>query len=1554
MLRDNLTVYKLEYEKEYDLVIQEINNLPNNIDTIDIVLFSLIPIEQDFEFWVKRNLFTGKIDKGFHIQRIRKFLTLLPSHITSLQLMYNSSVPYHYYYMIPENIKELKLTDSSSLFIFYDFFYHLFIPTSRRFSKLTLIDFYDERKFPVCITVLIRINILSLGKMELDIINSSKPKIFDESLLILINFISNCPFNVLNEINYENKHQLNLTQENVLLCEALKRISNSYSDLKELCVEDIFNYIKNICKEIHSQQDTKISQTLFELIFILSDFHNTNFTSYFQNSSQYDESTVELLNQIYAAELFVQLNEALSNPTRVIENFSFENQPILDDLIEKVEILTKNSQIINPTFNIYFDKVLCHLLKFSTKGLETNNSLVFDFLTNSLDILTWINFCNLNQQQKLIKYLVKKLIFLRMLDPFDQNYKHISNIRLFPAGIVSDENQLTNNQESIKKPSFVAEAKDTLSNYNENQAPTDEELFTLCNQLEDANILEPNSEYGQLQVALIESHRRYKNEQQCSNETIIIPRQADEENIHNSVVKFIVSTFQYIDYFKSSDVSLLSKIFVGFTSTINNEFNIENVENLLINISNVLSNVPIESIKNLDKNYFKPLAYILDKNHINLPSAENKIISLEKLKAIKKLYWGFKNWKENSYSNVSLTIASAEIVHSLLVLTEQEQVLIDWFGDLLHQNKMIASNINPLVEFFIKSQAKLNEWFDHLTELDEIMNLASFEKFQGADKDKIQRIILKAIELIIQKTNAKFEVNIILNSNEVLSEIDEYIDFDDLNPSCGMIRYNAIFIIAAMQYEKNNLIDKSHYLLNRAFSFRFIHQLSAVQNLSQLTSLIEELHEPLLEGNLGIIPQVLSLYLIIQNGMQELHNTENLHDFCSTLINKIQSNLPGDWELTRKFVSYINTVLNGYSLMSVSARNEERIIALKKEEQKIAHVNENEQIVPVKEQQIILRLFVTAQYLNESVNQLKNSRINFKQILVNLLPITIIWEQHDIAATVIFAPKLISKIYEISNNELTIANTINPIVDCLKETDDIIEGLCKNDLIDRNSSAVCSLISNGKNFFEYAKGANDSFQKIREIFNQLNVLKYCKNALAIFKQVPGVEDVTGYINNIVIAIENGTPENANEAILKLPQTLNLFTSSNQAIIHLIAGAGKAVINLSGLGAIASIVDLAATVYYGEKILHEIRQLSEQMEKNHQEMLGKLDSIKNEIISHQQYMLETVQSEFRNLNKQLVRSQDLNFDDRMKDTFTNKFEEHRSDLTQKINNPTTTINCDIFYHLIKMYGFINYPKGLLGDRFDGSNLSPESAIQKLFLIPIFNISNLPNLNYWLRCCNELIYFLNHFVNNNQINHSSQVPVVDHIKIICKTYEILQALKLVTTKDNVLRLLEKVLKKTGNEEAIQNNLVRLHQIAYISGLPLHQFGENNYELWQNDISSLSQEQQKQKDDLEKIIFNTIKEILNENDYILLSPFIIEVENLLNNLICIGAKIHGQEYLINSQNASLRNILNNLPPNTPKLGKNGFFSGDASAVTEDLAANEPEPSYAEECKGVSDENF
>lgn len=1209
-------------------------------------------------------------------------------------------------------------------------------------------------------------------------------------------------------------------------------------------------------------------------------------------------------------------------------------------------------------------------------------ALVSNFFLDKIDLFSWLQYSLTTQNplnDLLVAQLVRRLMILRMSDPYDDNYQH---------RVVERAKSLTEMIESLpvvpssRQSVALKKAGLILQRYHAGANEVkEEELLTLCRDLESSEVpLSAESAEVEVlsqgvQAALITSYNQHILEKQDPHfETQLELVSVEEQAIsswdnHLFVFNKMLSTFRMFGLLQSSDVQLIQETISQFNHLANEQWEGGDAKKLLKHLCTLLRS--LNSSNSLEQGYLQPLLYLLDDNQQIIPEHSKLPLSHGKLVALKQLYQ-----TANSLFHLLQQLSPAltsdffidtteKISHALLVLTDQEPLLSNWLSYLLLKNN--GNTTEEIVRYFSEKILPFKVYVGYIKEMEPWLNLAishaSNSLPEEVNLNEAKKNIFHAIKAIITQIDNDYEVNVEAKFDEevardlIMLDIEHEVDFLQMTGQSGFTRYYPLLIIASKYYERMSLKVPLHYLLSLTPLVRLIHQLSSVRNISELHTILKEFQEseaisPISE-QLDPFLQMLDLCRIVSTSLKELNQTTDKIEFSINLIAKIENHLPTDltWsETLRPWLITAKVVLNGYPQMHVETAK--RLVHLKTQEKEIKQLPKFSE-----EAQAALRLLISAQYLSDDQSQLMEALHsgNWQQCLSEILrlfvePLAIIWEQHEITATVIFVPHFIQAVSDISalsRQSLSIENGFKPILNAIENTNKIFDQREKDALLIRDLSHICRAVHTLNNYLKTGNRLYECYQTGKVILTKLKSLEFCQKRLE--EMGSGTTQLVKGIKLTCSAIQSGDLETTKTAI---QQTQSLFSQ----ISTVAGGATNVVANVAGaavscttvLGAVnlvASVANIAVTVYYSRKIMAKVNEietkvdrLGEQQEKliryaeaSQVELqkisaqidreINKLDQnislFKNEMSLsfhqmklHQEHILYEMKKGFDQLYRGLEELNDQRELARLKDKILPMIRSSEmlnealkeEDFSKTLLKDMRAIYLDL----------LSSDTGLSNCEFNGMGANVGLARKLFFLQPLFQESqnNLPNLIVWIQSC----LAVNNFLKCCSEYHSSQRMSLKekylaniqekHIEIIKKTFQILETLDTTTTKSYIVQLLDRL--KNNQAKNSTSDYEHIHLISRLCGFPLHQFGESGFELWKLPEEELSEIQQRQKILLETAIVQALENIMSSPD----SPkscsrFVLSVQSLLRELIEVGMSI----FPAISENLNIRKIYSEL---------------------------------------------
>lgn len=1176
---------------------------------------------------------------------------------------------------------------------------------------------------------------------------------------------------------------------------------------------------------------------------------------------------------------------------------------------------------------------------------------VSTFFLEANDSLAWLQYALAQPSElnnALVKQLIRRLIRTRMADPYDENYEHRPPV-MQPSlsSVIADLPPVRENEQ-------LKEAGRLLQSYDDGSNISEVELFTLCDNLEvserDNQSVNVEVLSEGVQVALITRHNQYILK---AKDPLIEQEYFDSQTksvTSESLFEKMLSSFKMVSLLKQSDVELMQSVVSQFDHFVNEQWEGDDVKTILKHLCHLLHS--FDTGRTLEQVYLRPLLYLLDDDQKTLSNHSDLPLSAKKLTALKQLYQTLKSLyeiaqSEQLQSTVTIDyygVVTAKILHALLVLTEQDTVLADWLSSIFMGDDAWI-DITPLMHYVTAQVTGLTSWMNYLETQDQLMNLATFQAL-NLSLDDAEATVLQAVIRLIEHTVPETAVER-GDYDALIIDIRQYIDLSQLNVQSGFIRHYALLLIAAQYYERRGLDKASNHLLSMALIIRVLHQLSAVRTFAQLMIVLNEIKDPLanpmLSGQLGKLPQIAAFCGIIYTVLMELQRAKDKVDFGIKLINTIESKLPKDSEWCQTLSPYLSvarTALVSYSLLHTTS--EARLIKLKEEEERIRKhaLSSTEDLI------VALRLFVSAQYLYELPNFMTTQSL--KERLLNVFshvgqPISMIWEQHELTATFVLLPHLIKSVDDISaisNADLSIENCFRPLLVAIQESHKTFEQFDQQALLPRDSSNISEMIRVLNNYLAVGNMLYQFYQTGKTIMTKLKSLHFCQKGLERLG-ARGVELVNN-IQSIYLAIQNGNIETAQTAIQQFSSAVNAGSSAAGSAMDTASNIASSVVScttiLGVLNLAASLANIAVTVYYSEKIMAkvdeittkvdrlgeqqeeilryvqatrcELQKIATQIDHGFNQLDQSISSLKEDIalsfhhvMLHQKQIIYEIKEGFEQMKIELESVDDNNalrhLEDKAFDILTTLGVLEQAVLINDFDSQRTIPALkDIYLRLTHSQA------GLRGRSFNGAIIHPDRARQLFFLQPLLEQS-LPNLGYWIQCCFSMNHFLNHF----STMHSSELISLysQHITTVEITYSILQALNTTTTAAYIGGLLDKLL----HDQANVSNYKHIHLIARLCGFSLHQLGEQGFKLWEVSVQTLNAEQQRQKNILEACIIEVLKDIFRSTNSLKpCSGFVLSVQSLLRELIEVGARVFQTKF---TDDLRIQNIWHQLHPQT-----------------------------------------
>ncbi len=1191
---------------------------------------------------------------------------------------------------------------------------------------------------------------------------------------------------------------------------------------------------------------------------------------------------------------------------------------------------------------------------------HTAYSRVADFFLDVIELSDWLEYGLTNPSplnDLLVKQLVKRLMVARISDPYDDNDQHRVIERPQSLMALIDSLPVTQGDTQLAK---LKEAGLLLDRYHKGESDFKEtELLTLCQDLSQSDGLASSDVTSTdvevlsqgVQAALTTRYNQHilevedpKTEQEYIasqlDSAVASSETASFSDSHLSVFNKMLSMFNMFSLLKSSEVKLIQETVSQFHHFAHQRFEGGNAKELLKYLCAMLAS--LDSGKTIAQDYLKPLLYLIDDEENIVPECTALPISQEKLAALKQLHQTVTNLFErlqNPHPGITADIfmkAAGKILYALLILTEQEPLLTNWLSDLLLETGDVSEE--KIICYFTEKVAPFKEWMTLLKGLEPWLNSDTFQLHTLSDKTNLndaKEKLFQAIKTIIVQIDASYPLDTGTAFNEsiareaVMFDIEHGIDFLKMNVESGFGRYEPLLQIVSKYYERKNLEAPLSFVSSLTPLVRLIHQLFSARHISELRDILNDFKaseialltsEPLA---LAQLLSVIDLCSILSSAIQEIKDVPDKVTFSMNLLTKIENKLPIDMagsDTLRTWCIAAKVVLNGYSAIPIN--KDERLSYLKTQEDEIKRLSKFSE-----EAQMVLRLLVSMQYLSDNQRfQPGRWQKNLSELLNSFVaPLAMIWAQHETTATAIFVPYLLQALSDISalpRQNLSIENCFKPILEAISHTHETLEQREKEALLVRELSNVYQTVHTLNGYLKTGRRLYEGYQTGKVILTKLKSLDFCQKRLE--EMGASTKQVVKGMKLMRSAIQSGELETAVQQTQSLLSQMSSIAGGTTNVVANVAGSAVSCTTVLGaVNLVASVANIAVTVYYGRKIMAKVEEIGTKLDSlgAQQEKLiryaeasqvelqkistqidreiNKLDQsiaiFKSEmtlsfhqIKLHQEYLLDEMKKGFERLHLVLEELNDRAELRELKGKIIPmvKRAERLSDILIEVFSEATQEKIiDIYLDLLSL------DTGLGNHEFNGMTTNPRHSRKLFFLQILFPESqdHLPNLIIWMKSCFAINQLFSR-ITDRQIELTQELLEhfqKKHIEVIRRTFRILSALNTATTKSYILGLLHEL--KNNQAETDTALYEHVHLIARLCGLPLHQFGEHGFELWKMPEEGLPEEQQRQKQLLETSIIQSLETILLSPDGLKSSSrFILSVEHLLRELTHVGMGI------------------------------------------------------------------
>ena len=1092
---------------------------------------------------------------------------------------------------------------------------------------------------------------------------------------------------------------------------------------------------------------------------------------------------------------------------------------------------------------------------------------------------------------ELIQPLVTRIVRERMQDPYDNNYQ-----KLATAAASMTESLTMITDLPLREP-LEASAK-LLDRYNTSiSVPSDSEVVIRCGELQKITgddkasqqsqalaismtpqiimrqnqaILASNSSDRNTEQAWFEELRKKQVSAQAKSSVPVsdlVPIDPNALSGQLEIVELVLDTLHAFN-FELEALPAIRDAIINIKKIATDGFTFFDAKETAESICKVLQDSGIEALQGIAKNYLPPIIYLLDPNPeaVAPPLDAAGPITEEQLRAVKWLHKVgsklYQEYKKDPISVETLAPVLAEALYGAMVLTGQDVKIFSW----------LSKSLAGLKKYVDGKADELQQWVDHLVELDKLINRAVYDERNGY-LHAARQSILEVVKKILLYTTPDYANVIEEKSGEILSDIENFVDVSSL-PHESWMRYQPLLVLAAAFYEREGQGDVAKKLLLLSSAMQLLHQLSAARSVDDFKKIFTSF-EP---------KSILELFDYIV-GFSEPFKKSAWYSALAV------------------FVSIIKYIVSVYPLSDL-----ERLKKLKEFEAN-SHMDDLGKNT--------FRLLASAQCfpdLQAEINKVGSDNRTVSTILPIVLkhflkPMAIIWERHEVTASVVLLPKVIDVASRIDSNNIT-PKSIENVLRAMQGACADLDELKKYKLLDAEDSYLYAMVMQIEDYLN--KGV--LLARWIDFFRNIRALDFLQGSLNAISAKGGVlADMAGALTPIRDAVFSGDSGRLKEAVTTLStivqKTAGVAETAGQTGMSLGTAVASAVNPLALLSTALSFVNVGVTVYYGQKISAKIDKLSltaNEANQNVKIVLEVVQSIQSEVYQLSQAVdqgFSRMDEGFSSVQKKLGEGFSL-FNNRFDDVIKHQEQIYRK-LDQRLQNLQAAVQAGFTQESLEgrlfkaleisdqlstavKYGNFYFNKLEVLDKFYGKLLHENTGMcaptlnasgnpvydrASFFLAPLFN-QPLPNLYYWVKFCLILNSFLIKF---KPFDAELRGRHEDVIKI---TKAILNALQGITSKGHIIALLNKC-----HTDPTEEDYKHVTKLAEVCGLPLHQFGEVGFTLWDPSVADNGQGK---KSMLEDAIIKAYEHNFNESNLTPCSRYILSVEKLVNDLENVGREV------------------------------------------------------------------
>jgi TPR repeat protein len=504
-----------------------------------------------------------------------------------------------------------------------------------------------------------------------------------------------------------------------------------------------------------------------------------------------------------------------------------------------------------------------------------------------------------------------------------------------------------------------------------------------------------------------------------------------------------------------------------------------------------------------------------------------------------------------------------------------------------------------------------------------------------------------------------------------------------------------------------------------------------------------------------------------------------------------------------------------------------------------------------------------------------------------------------------------------------------PILLALNEARINLDALSSNHLVNLSDSDLYQFIAVSNDMVEAGKVVVDVYSQVKELAGIANALGFDKKMLSVClgSDAPQVQT----LQRIFTAFDNGDAKQMQDL---LPAAQQQFTGAGVAAEVVPAGTSGTGLSFLGrtLGKVSSflpIANLAAScvgayyTYKSTKQLEKVLELLPAIQKNMDDMTTQVREVAvcvenmrtdmqlyfKQVISGMDLATKRLEETVFSSTQQVigrvelvVKIMQVNFDSlqsKFKQLNVEMHEQFQQDRFHLLEEQFKQIRFKLNYNLGKsdkeqlseLLMNLTDPSGVSSSSYNGLCFKEDvyNKLDKKYLISflgrLFDNPALPNLYYWIKCCDYLNRLLKRQINNRKNAKEFIRYMKVYEDVINKTAQIIDSLLFANIKHYIIMLFTQLLKKHD-----ENIVIRIKLIAELCNIPLDHVGETGFALWSADSKP-------EKAHFEKMIIQVFANL--DGNTVNQSPYIFALRNIRRELINTGLQILGAEYSGTIQN-------------------------------------------------------